>query len=79
MPQKTILKLTTINVKFLGPATILAGGKIILVGVTSSSLKDENMLPCSVSVMATYARVSDQLSWIQENTDVKDWECGIEN
>jgi hypothetical protein len=60
----------------LGPATILIGGKITLVGVASFDVPDENGSVCQLNVPAAYARVSDQLSWIQENTDVADWECG---
>ena len=60
-----------------GPATTMTGGKLTLVGVASFSVQDENGIPCSVNVPAGYARVSDQLNWIKENTDVADWECGV--
>jgi hypothetical protein len=66
-----------INLILEGPVTTMSDGKLTLVGVTSFTLKDENGLPCSVNIPAAYARVSDQLNWIQENTDVAEWKCGV--
>jgi len=55
----------------------LIGGKLTLIGVDSFVMKDENGLICSANIPAAYARVSDQLNWIKENTDVGDWQCGV--
>jgi hypothetical protein len=46
-------------------------GKLTLIGVISFSGEK----PCNYKLPMGFARVSDQLDWIKENTDVNDWEC----
>jgi len=61
-----------------GPATTMVNGKLTLVGLTSFSMIDADGKTCKSHIPAAYARISDQLKWIRDNTDVAEVECGKE-
>jgi hypothetical protein len=56
-----------------GPATLVIGGKITLVGVSSIVLPKDKL--CNTEYPSGYARVSSKLKWIRKNTDVSEWDC----
>ena len=56
-----------------GPATLVIGGKITLVGVASFVLLNDSL--CTTDYPSAYARVSSKLQWIRKNTDVSEWDC----
>jgi hypothetical protein len=55
----------------LSPLTAIIGEKITIIGIMSI-ITDPN---CSTDYPSGFFRVSDQLDWIQQNTDVNEWEC----
>ena len=54
-----------------GPLTAIIDGKTTLLGVFTFP----GNLQCTTDLPMGYARVSDQVDWIRQNTDVDDWEC----
>jgi|FrelakmetLWP11LW_1041352.scaffolds.fasta_scaffold820288_1 hypothetical protein len=56
----------------------MVNGKLTLVGLTSFSMIDADGKTCKSHIPAAYARISDQLKWIRDNTDVAEVECGKE-
>ena len=55
----------------VGPAVSLIDGRITLIGVISFNIADK----CKGTVPGGLFRVSHQLEWIHENTDVSEWNC----
>ena len=69
-----MLKLILLLIELLfsvGPAVSLIDGRITLIGVISFGISDI----CKGESPEGFFRVSHQLEWIHENTDVSEWNC----
>jgi hypothetical protein len=68
-----IFKSNNFNFIKQGPATIVIGGKITLVGIASFVFLNDSF--CATDYPSAFARVSTQLQWIRKNTDVSERDC----